>query len=33
MARAREAVEALESLGDDQRRKLAILLITKARLS
>jgi len=33
VARAREAVEALESLGDDQRRKLAILLITKARLS
>ncbi|AYO85689.1 hypothetical protein [Methylobacterium brachiatum] len=33
LARAREAVEALESLGDDQRRKLAVLLITKARLS
>ncbi|MCJ2068641.1 hypothetical protein MKK75_07475 [Methylobacterium sp. J-030] len=31
--RARETVKALESLGDDQRRKLAVLLITKARLS
>ncbi|RVU19046.1 hypothetical protein [Methylobacterium oryzihabitans] len=33
VARAREAVTALESLNDDQRRRLAVLLITKTRLA
>lgn len=33
LARARETVEIIESLTDNERRKLAVLLITKARLA
>ncbi len=33
VARARKTVTDLESLNDDQRRRLAVLLITKARLA
>ncbi len=33
VARARKTVTDLESLDDDQRRRLAVLLITKARLA
>jgi hypothetical protein len=33
VARARKAVADLESLNDDQRRRLAVLLITKTRLA